>query len=194
MAQLNPPDGPGLRRPATLADLAAIPSTHTGHLIDGKLYTLPRPRFRHGKAQSRLLGRLGSFDPDVGGLGGSGGWLFVMEPELHLGGNALVPDLCGWRREGLDEAQLDPYPTVAPAWACEVLSPSTEAFDRGLKAEALARHGVEWLWFIDPEARTLEVYQNDAGQFRQRQRYQSNVDVTAPPFEALSWPLGSLWG
>lgn len=192
MVQLNPPDGPGLRRPATLADLAAIPSTHTGHLLDGKLYTFPRPRFRHGRAQTALVSTL---DPPFGrGVGGPGGWVLVVEPELHLGGNALVPDLAGWRREGLDVAALDPYPTLAPAWACEVLSPSTEAFDRGLKAEALARHGVAWLWFVDPEARTLEVYENDAGQFRQRQRFQDNVDVTAPPFDALTWPLGSLWG
>lgn len=191
MAQPTP-DGPGLRRPATLADLVAVPPTHTGHLIDGKLYTLPRPRFRHSRAQGALHGALfGPFDQQ---RGGPGGWLLLIEPELRLGGSAIVPDLAGWRREGLDLEQLDPYPTVAPAWACEVLSPSTEAFDRGLKADALARHGVEWLWFVDPEARTLEAYRNDARSWRPAGNWQGAAIVTAPPFEALSWSLGLLWG
>jgi Uma2 family endonuclease len=75
-----------------------------------------------------------------------------------------------------------------------VLSPSTEVFDRGDKATYFQRIGVPWLWFVDPETQTLEVYENDAGQFRQRQRYQDNVDVAALPFDALTWPLGSLWG
>lgn len=183
--------GPGLRRPATLADLAAIPPTHTGHLIDGKLYTLPRPRFRHSNAQSGLLstldGRIGRGSQDPGS------WLFLIEPELRLGGNAIVPDLAGWRREGLDLERLDPYPTVAPAWVCEVLSPSTEAFDRNLKADALAGHGVDWLWFIDPEERMLEVYRRDGKAWRPENQWQGIGEVTASPFDEIAWPLGTLW-
>jgi len=191
MAQ-SPTDVLAPRRPATLADLAGVPSTHTGHIIDGRLYTLPRPRFRHGRAQSELLTTL---SPPFGrGVGGPGGWLFIVEPELHLGANAIVPDLAGWRREGLDVAALDPYPTVAPAWCCEVLSPSTETFDRGAKAEALAAAGVAWLWFVDPEARTLEAYHRDGKTWRPAGSWQGAEEVKASPFEALIWPLGALWG
>jgi len=184
--------GPGLRRPATLADLEAVPPEYTGHLLDGKLFTLPRPRFRHARAHTKLLGCLAPLDSD-GDSEQPGGWFFLLEPELHLGGNALVPDFSAWRRERLELERLDPYPTVAPAWACEVLSPSTEMFDRGLKAEALARFGVSWLWFIDPEARTLENYRNDAGTWRPEGRWQGDAEVKAAPFEVLAWPLASLW-
>jgi Uma2 family endonuclease len=186
-------DGLPPQRPATLADLAALPSTHTGHILGGKLYAFPRPRNPHTKATSRLGVRLGPFDPDASGPGGYGGWLFLDESELHLAGDVLVPDLAGWQREGLDLARLDPYPTVPPAWVCEVLSPRTETFDRGAKAESYAAHGVGWLWFVDPEAKTLEVYANDAGTWRQRLARKGNVEVTAPPFDALAWPLASLW-
>ncbi len=75
-----------------------------------------------------------------------------------------------------------------------MISPSTEAFDRGTKATWYQETGVSWLWFIDPEAQTLEVYENDAGQFRRRLRLQGEVDVSAPPFDAVAWPLASLWG
>jgi Uma2 family endonuclease len=83
---------------------------------------------------------------------------------------------------------------LAPDWVCEVISPGTEVFDRCTKAPWFAAAGVAWLWFVDPEARTLEVYENDAGQFRQRLRYQGEAEVSAPPFDALTWPLASLWG
>jgi Uma2 family endonuclease len=191
MTQPTLPGGPGARRPATLADLEAVPSDRTAHLLGGKLYTFPRPRHRHGKALYRLSVSLSPFDPGAGAQG-PGGWLFLVEPELRLGSERVVPDLVGWRREGLDENLLDPYPTIAPAWVCEVLSPSTEVFDRGDKATYFQQNGVSWLWFVDPEAQTLEVYENDAGQFRQCQRHRGVVDVAAPPFEALTWPLGAL--
>jgi Uma2 family endonuclease len=134
-------------------------------------------------------------DPPFGrGLGGPGGWLFLVEPELHLGRNVLVPDLAGWPRDGLKIDDLDPYPTVAPAWLCEVLSPGTEVFDRGTKATAFARAGVAWLWFVDPEARTLEVYRNDAGAWRpEASTWSGETLINAPPIEELSWPLGVLW-
>jgi len=32
------------------------------------------------------------------GHGGPGGWWILGEPELHLGGDVLVPDMAGWRR------------------------------------------------------------------------------------------------
>ena len=64
------------------------------------------------------------------GRGGPGGWIFLIEPELHLGPHVVVPDIAGWRRE-----RLTPFPTTAfidtpPDWVCEVLSPSTQRIDR----------------------------------------------------------------
>jgi len=193
VTQPTPPDTPGPRRPATLADLDAVPSTHTGHLINGKLYAFPRPRHGHEKAQYRLGVRLSPFDPQASGPGGPGGWLFLMEPELHIGSERAVPDLAGWLRP-IEEGLLDPYPTIPPAWICEILSPRTEAFDRGEKATWFLQIGVRWLWFITPEERLLEVYESDAGAWRQRHRFTGSADVAAPPFRALTWPLGSLWG
>jgi Uma2 family endonuclease len=46
-----------------------------------------------------------------------------------IGNDVLVSDLAGWRRDrapSVDRA----YFVVAPDWICEVLSPSTEKFDR----------------------------------------------------------------
>ena len=57
----------------------------------------------------------------------------MVEPELHLGADILVPDLAGWRRERMPELPDAPFLTLAPDWVCEVLSPSTAAIDRSEK-------------------------------------------------------------
>lgn len=46
----------------------------------------------------------------------------------------------------------------APDLVVEVLSPSTEAIDRGIKFEAYALHGVREYWLIDPEQEFIEQY------------------------------------
>ncbi|HEV7866522.1 MAG TPA: Uma2 family endonuclease [Chthoniobacteraceae bacterium] len=45
-----------------------------------------------------------------------------------------------------------------PDFICEVLSPSTELYDRGVKFRDFEAHGVGEYWLIDPERDTLEQY------------------------------------
>lgn len=45
-----------------------------------------------------------------------------------------------------------------PDLIVEVVSPSTEARDRGVKFEDYARHGVGEYWIVDPEAETVELH------------------------------------
>ena len=185
--------GPGPRRPATIADWEAVPAPYTAHLIDGKLYAMGRPRPAHAVALGRLFARLSPFDPGPERQG-PGGWLLLLEVDVRVGGNIVAPDLAGWRRERMAMVpDVTPIP-LAPDWVCEVLSPSTEVFDRGDKAGWYASVGVESLWFVDPEAKTLEAYQNDAGQWRPVGRWQGEGEMAAPPFEATPWPLTALWG
>jgi hypothetical protein len=56
-----------------------------------------------------------------------------------------------------------------------------------------SRAGVAWRWFVDPDARTLEAYRNDAGARRPEGRWQGEAGVTAAPFGAFGWSLATLW-
>ena len=182
------------RSPATVKDLEDVPEGWNGHLVAGELWAMPRPAFGHLRAQTELNLELGG--PFGRGRGGPGGWRLLHEPELHLAGDILVPDLAGWRRERLPE---DPSPdtrffTLPPDWVCEVLSPSTGRLDRVLKREVYRREGVGWLWYLDPLERTLEALALEAGQHRLLGTWGAGQRPRVPPFEALELDLDALWG
>src|SRR5690606_30130204 len=124
----------------------------------------PRPAAIHAVAASVLGGELSG--PFHRGRGGPGGWVILDEPELHLGGDVLVPDLAGWRRERMPEIPDAAGFELAPDWVCEVLSPSTEAVDRAQKVRLYAREGVAHVWLLNPRGRTLEVLALDGSGYR----------------------------
>src|SRR5882757_4578268 len=139
--------GPAKRR-ATYADLLAVPNHVVAEIIAGDLITHPRPAAPHTRAASRMGALLdGPFDR---GQGGPGGWVILDEPELHVHGDILVPDLAGWRRERMPEIPEAAAFELAPDWVCEVLSPGTEATDRADKMPIYAREKVAHVWLVDP--------------------------------------------
>ena len=180
------------RKRATYADIEALPDHVVGEILAGNLYASPRPRFRHARAAGWLDRRLGP--PFDEGSGGPGGWWILIEPELHLGEDVVVPDLAGWRRERLpvfpDVAHLE----LAPDWICEILSPSTERIDRGLKLQIYAREGVSHLWLLNPDARTLEVFRLRGDEWVVSAVHTGETPVRAEPFEAMELDFKTLWG
>ena len=108
-----------LERPATYADLEAVPEPLVAEILFGRLVTHPRPTRRHGGASGALLALLGN--PYQFGINGPGGWVFVDEPELHLGPHVAVPDIASWRRENITEPPEKAWFEVPPDWLCEVL-------------------------------------------------------------------------
>jgi Uma2 family endonuclease len=155
------------RRRATYDDLIAVPDHLVAEIIDGELYTSPRPAPPHALAAtaigSVLFERFNG--PPGGGAAAPGGWWILDEPELHLGADVLVPDVAGWRRDRLPGLPDIAYFTLAPDWVCEVISPSSGRLDRVRKMPVYAREGVANLWVVDPIARSLEVYRLEAGRW-----------------------------
>jgi Uma2 family endonuclease len=103
---LSDPRFPNLRADVVAGYLNA-PDTMVAEVIDGELSVMPRPRPRHANAAGELYGELR--DPFRRGRGGPGGWVILIEPELHLGRrpDIVVSDLAGWRREPFDAIELD---------------------------------------------------------------------------------------
>nr|AYM53913.1 hypothetical protein [Corallococcus coralloides] len=178
--------------PATLADLEALPEGVVGELIDGTLYTHARPGGGHVYFGLRLFNELD--DPFQLGSNGPGGWWLMVEPGVQVEGSPeFVPDLAGWRRERVSALPEGRWP-VAPDWVCEILSPSTRAYDRRIKRPFYARIGVQHLWFVDLEERTLSVSTRVNGLWTETGVYgEEDALVRVPPFEDVELPLGWLW-
>ena len=176
---------------ATYQDVLDAPAHRVAEIVDGTLHTHPRPAPLQALAKSYLGYRLaGAFDK---GRGGPGGWWIIFEPELHLGEDIVVPDVVGWRRERMPDFPDTAYATLAPDWACEVLSASTRKLDLHGKRPVYAREGVEHLWLVDPADRTLEAFELREGQWVLIATAQDDDPVCIRPFDAVTFSLGDLW-
>lgn len=127
------------------------------------------------------------------GRGGPGGWWILDEPELHLHGDVLVPDLAGWRRERMPEQPKTAYYELSPDWVCEVLSPSTARVDRVLKVPSYARERVAHVWLVNPADQTFEVLRLDGESYRLIATHGGSASVRPEPFAAVELELGALW-
>ena len=180
-----------LGRSATYEDLIKVPEHLVAEIVDGDLWTSPRPAPKHAWSYSVLAGVLGpaySF-----GRGGPGGWWIVAEPELHLGPDVLVPDLAGWRRERMPPLPETAFFPVAADWICEIVAPSTARLDRTKKLRVYAREGIRHAWIVDPLAHTLEVLRLEADHWMILATYGGAERVHAEPFGEIELELPLLW-
>lgn len=186
---------PDLRR--AFRDLEAwlekTPEGKTGEIARGVYAMTPRPR--HAAAEGALWAELrsrygraeGSATPE---------WCFILEPELRHepSFSRLVPDVAGWRRSTTGWPDPDTTPVEQmPEWVAEVPSPSTSAFDRGHKSGAYGAIGISWLWLLDPDRLTVEVFENLRGQMVLRSTWNEDQAIAAEPFSASPITVRSLF-
>ncbi|HET6146504.1 MAG TPA: Uma2 family endonuclease [Polyangia bacterium] len=186
--------GKPAKRPATYDDVLHAPPHKIAEIVEGELILSPRPAGPHAAAATALAEELGP--PFKRGRGGPGGWILLLEPELHLGAHVLVPDLAGWRRETMDVVANQPYFTIRPDWVCEVLSPSTERIDRSAKIALYAASGVRHAWLVNPLQHTLEVLQlshETPAQWLSLAVFRDDARVRGAPFEVFDLDLSILW-
>jgi Uma2 family endonuclease len=186
-----------VRAPATLADLEALPPTVKGEILDGVLYTQARPGARHQWILSCICSDVVTgYDAKGGGVDDSdaGGWWILPEPGITVPGSPeFSPDIAGWRRERLLELPEDEAISVVPNWVCEILSPRTRSYDQRTKKPFYARSGVQFIWYVDIQARTLTVSRLHEGRWLEIGTFIDDDVVRAEPFEAAEIRLVEFW-
>jgi Uma2 family endonuclease len=144
----------------TYAEFARVPSEgSTRHeVIAGELVLTPAPTPRHQRVVARITTLLNGFV--------EGHALGVVFPGpidvLFAEGDYLEPDLVFVRR-GREAVVSDRGIEGPPDLVVEILSPSTESRDRGLKLDRYRHFGVGEYWIVDPDGRTVEVWKLAAG-------------------------------
>jgi Uma2 family endonuclease len=171
-------------------EIERLPEGITGQiLVAGVLSTMSRPGSPHDHTLAHCGRALDPFDRRFGGEE----WWIRQEFEVRFQGDRLaVPDLAGWRAAEYPDLPDDNPLRIIPAWCAEVLSPSTASSDRTLKLPLYASTGVVHVWLLDPEQRTIEVFESiDRRPTLVATARDADV-VRLPPFET-DLSLGAWW-
>jgi len=179
------------RKKANYQDLYSIPENMTGEIINGELMVSPRPSRFHAHTASSLGGEI--IPPYTFGRGGPGGWIILVEPEIGLGDDILVPDLAGWKRERFPIEEDHNWISAVPDWVCEILSPNSIRADRIIKMTAYAKHQIPYFWLVDPMNKTLDVLKLQSGRWVILGTYAEHDQVKAEPFQEIAFDLSNLW-
>ncbi len=81
----------------------------------------------------------------------------------------------------------------APTLVVEVLSPSTDVRDRGVKQGLYARYGVPYYWIVDSAARTVEARRLGGESYELIARLDETRPTALPPLTDLSLDPAAVW-
>ena len=138
----------------TSEDYWNLPEGHRAELIDGQLYNMAPPSFRHQKLVSEFTQAFGSFVKSRNGL------CEVVPAPFAVNLNAddktyVEPDIsviCD--RNKLTDRGCD----GAPDLVIEIVSPSSRRMDYSTKNTLYTDAGVREYWIVDPEKERTTVY------------------------------------
>ena len=120
---------------------------------------------------------------------------FVIKHELGFVGsekmlvsltrNDYEPDICFFDKLKSQSFKPEQMQFPAPDIAVEVLSPSTEKYDRETKFQDYAAHGIKEYWIVDAEHEIIEQYflQNEAYELLLKAKDGTIESVVLPEFK-----------
>jgi Uma2 family endonuclease len=140
----------------TVQDYLALPESETERyeLVEGELIAIPSNPVWHQHVSRNLLVSLHRF-LQVHDLGE----LYTAPLDIVLSNETVLqPDLMFISRQ---RAKIIKENNIqgAPDLVVEVLSPSTAQKDRELKKNLYGRFGVREYWIVDPDTRSIQVYE-----------------------------------
>lgn len=170
----------------TYDDYAAIPSDgRIYQIVDGEVYVTPAPSPHHQRASRRLQRQLEAFFEPIGAeVFDAPIDLILTDSDITQPDLVVVADPASVTRRGIE---------APPLLVVEVVSPSTEKYDRQVKARRLAALKVPHYWVLDPDARRLECYRNVNGMFVESASEAGDGRLQPPDFEGLTIDLAAIW-
>jgi Uma2 family endonuclease len=120
------------------------------------------------------------------------GKVMVEKAMVEFTRNNYEPDVLFFGRE--KSASIAPGDSLMPVpdFVVEILSPSSEARDRGVKFEDYAAHEVAEYWIVDPEAEVVEQYVLEGEAYALRMKSGSGV-LESVAVEGFAAPVRALF-
>jgi Uma2 family endonuclease len=171
------------------SDIWDAPEDHLRYeVIDGELFVTPAPGSAHQYCIGELFFILRSW---VGPR--NLGVLYVVSIGVELGEeDGVEPDLVFVSRERAGIIR-DRGVFGAPDLVVEVLSPSTEARDRGIKMRRYAAAGVPHYWLLNPQTRAIEPFVLGGAGYEPAGVFGPGSVFCPSLFPGLEIPVDSLW-
>ena len=145
--------------------------------INGEIIFQSSAKLRHTNSIKMLVKLLDTFvvQNELGFVGSE-------KMLVSLTRNDYEPDVCFFGREKAKDFSPTQMQFPAPDIAVEVLSPSTEKYDRETKYQDYAAHGIREYWIIDAEHQIIEQY------FLQNEEYELLLKVKDGTIQSIVLP------
>lgn len=159
-------------RTYTIEDIYALPDGQRAELIDGQLYDMAPPNRIHQKLVNRLSQTVTNYIDSKHGdceVYPAPFAVFLNEDDR----NYVEPDIsviCN--KDRLNDKGCN----GAPDWIIEIVSPSTERMDYGIKLFKYRSAGIREYWVVNPRTRTVNVYDFE----NEKETRQYSFDDEAP--------------
>jgi len=157
-------------------------------VIDGELHVSPAPGWMHQRGLGKLYVKIALHVYDEGL-----GEVVTAPVGVALDDeNGVQPDIVyisDARAHQISQRGIE----GAPDLVVEMLSPSTQAVDRGKKMRRYAASGVPHYWIVSPWNRTLEAYRLTDGRYELDGRFGPGSVFRPPLFPGLEIVIDDLW-
>src|SRR5215203_1906719 len=173
----------------SFADLERAPEDGRRYeLYDGEVYVVPAPTPLHQVVQYAVTELLVERCRVHGGFAVSSPIDIVFSEH-----DVLQPDVVFFGPARAHLVDLHTAIRYAPDLCVEILSPSTEATDRGRKMQMFARYGVPEYWIVDPVHETIEVHQFQSGGYVLAQSASGDEGITSAVLPGATLRAGRIF-
>lgn len=162
-----------LKKTYTIDDIYALPNSQRAELIDGQMYMMAPPNFKHQKIVMELSAVIHQYIKMHGGnceVLPAPFAVFLNEDDR----NYIEPDIsviCD--KNKLDDKGCN----GAPDWIIEVISPSDPQRDYDIKLFKYRSAGVREYWIINPITHVVNVYDFEHGTGTNQYIFDNNIPV-----------------
>lgn len=175
-------------RKLTYADYEKIPADGFRHeIIGGEEFMTPAPNLDHQAAVVNLTSILRDHVRTK-----KLGRVFVAPTDVLLSKHDIVEPDVVYVSESRISILTEKNIQGAPDLVIEVLSPSTQAEDRGPKLALYERSGVAEYWMADPASKTVEI--REFGSTRRTRVYKEGQSFESALLAGLSVRLSDVFG